>query len=155
MGIWKEKFKSLQRLSCAIIDLKQILCSVQSLMIVEYFRFSNILPKTSADYKISSCIRNNLLCSNSAHTRQRNDSYHSLHLSGTAGTVPHKSRIIHFLVCHLRFMAILVVEIMALLTLHQLIPRNNCHLPAEKIVKNRLLEKTLKGLSNCCKCCKA
>lgn len=53
-----------------------------------------------------------------AHTRQKTNSYHSLHLPGTAGTIPHKPRIIHFLVCHLRFMAILVIEIMALLTLH-------------------------------------
>lgn len=48
-------------------------------------------------------------------------SHHTLHLPGAAGTVPHQSGVIHVFVCHLGFVTVLVVEVVALLTLDQLV----------------------------------
>lgn len=54
--------------------------------------------------------------------------YHTFHLPGAAGTIPHKSWIINFFVCHLGLVTILVVEIMALLAFNQLVSHGHCHL---------------------------
>lgn len=48
-------------------------------------------------------------------------SHHTLHLPGAASTVPHQSGVIHIFVCHLGFVAVLVVEVVTLLTLNQLV----------------------------------
>lgn len=52
---------------------------------------------------------------------KRYRSHHTLHLPGAAGTVPHQSGVIDVFVCHLGFVAVLVVEVMTLLTLNQLV----------------------------------
>lgn len=54
--------------------------------------------------------------------------HHAFHLPGAAGTIPHQTRIIYFFVCHLGFVTVLVVQIMALLALNQLVPHGHCHL---------------------------
>lgn len=48
-------------------------------------------------------------------------SHHPLHLPGAAGTVPHQPGVIHVFVRHLGFVTVVVVEVVALLTLDQLV----------------------------------
>lgn len=55
--------------------------------------------------------------------------HHAFHLPGAAGAIPHKPGVIHFFICHLGFVTVLVIQIMALLALHQLVSHCDCHLP--------------------------
>lgn len=59
--------------------------------------------------------------------------YHAFHLPGAAGTVPHQPWIINFFICHLGLVAVLVVQIMALLALDQLVPHGHRHLSKVKV----------------------
>lgn len=55
--------------------------------------------------------------------------HHALHLPGAAGAVPHEPWIVHVFVRHLGLVAVLVVQVVALLAFHQLVSHRHRHLP--------------------------
>jgi len=56
-------------------------------------------------------------------------SHHAFHLPGAAGAVPDEARVVRLLVRHLGLVAVLVVQVVALLALHQLVAHGYRHLP--------------------------